>query len=78
MFVFNLQIIFHSFVDDNPLTVIKTGPCCNIINTSVEIGVRNVLQLTLYMYVISQSFVSLTIPIIVLYCTLCKDIIRWL
>jgi hypothetical protein len=55
---------------------IKTGPCCSIINISVETSARKVLHSMLYMYVISQSFVSLPILVIVLYCTLCRDIIH--
>jgi hypothetical protein len=78
MFVSIEQITFYNIIDDNPLTAMKIGSCYSIRNTSVEISARKVLHLMLYMYAIYQSFVSLPIPIIVLYCTLCKDIIHWL
>jgi hypothetical protein len=70
------KLFFPNFVDDNPLTAIKTDSCCNIMNTSDEISARKVLCLTLYMYAISQSFVCLQIFVIVLYCILSMDLIH--
>jgi hypothetical protein len=57
----------HNFVHVNPLAPIKTDSYCGIRSTSVETSFRKVLHSTLCMYVIPQSFVSLTIFDIVLY-----------